>query len=240
MGSSEPRRRHGACLGSLSVLACALVAAIGCSTPAPTEPAAPEADAPAPAEARAVVEKLVRDINHAVHEVDAPSAQRALAERALARRLDFGAMASLALGERAQDLSRERFADFAAEYERYLTQLYVRRIAQIGDRHAEIGEAGFDADKGVARFRILGAFRRPMSFPVRRSKEGPRRLHTDLFLTRRGEEWRIVSVRIENVSVERTFREQFEAYLERNDPEALVQELRQRNDARDEENPFES
>lgn len=191
-----------------------------------------------PAEARQAAEQLLGSLNRILFEDDDADAEekRALVERTIRERLDLGAMAAAALGPLAGSFTREQYANLSAEYARYLTHLYVGRLAR-AEKKFEIVDATYDPEKKVATFRTLGAPRDRLPYSRRRAtSDQPSRV--DLHFRPRQEMWRMVGLVVEGMSIERNFREQFQSVLGREDPDALIAELHRRNQQLDEENPF--
>jgi ABC-type transporter MlaC component len=195
-------------------------------------------DAPA-AEARAAIAPVFAEITATARDAQiSPEQKRALIEHELSIWIDFGGMALRALGPRAESFSREQLAEFVQEFERYLTDVYIRRIVRYRDNDVEIKSASYDEKSGLATIRILGGASLAGTARVTRQAWKPR-ADVDYVLHKRRGEWRIVAVRIEGVDMARFFGDQFEAVLARSDPDGLISNLRKRNAEREGENPFE-
>lgn len=168
-----------------------------------------------------------------------PEDKQALVARELDRRLDYGYLAAAALGDQGKSFSREQFAAFAHAYARFLQDFFVGVVASSQDPKLEILGTRQDAEGRVivkARSKprkgyMPGALRLPRS---------PTKGDTVSYAFRKtsGGGWRIGGVSFGGVDVSTTFRGQFEAFLSRNDPDALIAELRKRNREAETKNPF--
>lgn len=170
---------------------------------------------------------------------DATADQKhALVARELDRRLDYGYLAAAALGNRIEAFSREQFADFAHAYAQFLQDFFVGLVASSEDPELEVLETREDAEGRV----IVKAASKPRKGYVPGALRVPRSPTAGdtvsyAFRDSRGR-WRIAGVSLGGVDVSSTFRGQFEAFLARNDPEALIAEIRRRNAEYEGTNPF--
>jgi len=170
-------------------------------------------------------------------------AKRALIEYELGTWIDYGSMSNAALGPRSEAFSKEQLAAFVQEFERYLSDLFIRRIVRFREKAIEIKQATLDAKAGVVTIRTLGgvplATGSPGFLGVTTRRMWKERADVDYLVRQRSGEWRIIAIRIDGVDVARNFGDQFQAVLERSDPDALIAELRKRNAEREAQNPFE-
>lgn len=197
------------------------------------------ADDPA-AEVRATAQALFARVE-AIRsdETASPDERRARMEAVFGGALDHGVLASSALGPLRERFTREQYADFAREYARHLTDVFTRvAVARTGERH-EITEVRWDPDREHAVVVATGPLRME-AWPgaVIRPTRSKGKARTELVMRRRHGAWRIVSVTLGSVHVSSNFRSQFEAFLQREDPDALIAELARRNRANAENNPF--
>ncbi len=191
------------------------------------------------AEAREVLAHAVDYVDAVVRDAGAtPGEKRALIERKLRRRLDIGFITTGALGARAEQFSTPQLADFSQEFERYLLDHYLARIARSRDHTGfEIGEATWDPRTGTVMVSTRGG--PPMDAGRRQLRvrgAGPSRI--DYRLRKTGGEWRIVSLVIDRVSVVQLFRDQFASVIDRSGPDELIAEIREVNARREQSNPF--
>jgi phospholipid transport system substrate-binding protein len=192
------------------------------------------------AEAKAALEPvLVEIVATARDEGASAEAKRALIEHELGIWIDFGHMSTVALGPQAERFSSRQLAEFAQEFERYLSDVYIRRIANFREKQVEIKQASLNAKTGVVTVRTLGGAPLGAYRDVHARWTAKARADVDYLLRRQRGDWRIIAIRIEGVDLARNFREQFQAVLERSDPDGLIAELRKRNAEREAQNPWE-
>jgi ABC-type transporter MlaC component len=192
------------------------------------------------AEARAALQPvLVEILATARDESTSAEAKRALVEHELAIWIDYGHMSTVALGPQAETFSSQQRADFAREFERYLSDLYIRRIARFREKEIEIKQASLDAATGVVTVRTLGGAPLGAYRAVASRRSTKQRADVDYLLRRHRGDWRIIAIRIDGVDLAHNFRDQFEAVLGRSDPDALIADLRKRNAEREAQNPWE-
>jgi len=166
-----------------------------------------------------------------------PDAKRAELEHLITPLLDYPALTRAALGPLAQRFSREQYGEFSHEYARYVTDTLVQRFALYPGEAGRVESASYDAKRSLVHVVAQGVattYGHPALQRLRKLE--PIRL--DLFLAERYGEWRIAGVERGGVNVSRSFREQFTAVLERQDPAALIEQLRDRNREADANNPF--
>ncbi len=202
--------------------------------------AAPPAAAQDPAtEARAVMQSLFERLYAVKSDANAtPAEKRALAERALEDRLDHGALSAAALGPLASKFDQQQSAQFAFEYSRHLTHLFVRDVARFMESPGDITSVQV-VEGGRVQLRAMGRARRPfMPGTIAEPRGAPQPEPWDFTLHKRFGEWRIAAITIAGVNLSANFRAQFDAFLKRNEPAALIAELARRNAANDKNNPF--
>jgi ABC-type transporter MlaC component len=191
-------------------------------------------------EARTFLAGFHERIDAIVSDADAgPDDKRARVAKELAAHLDYGHLAAAALGKSAEGFSKEQFADFAQEYGVFLTDFFIGSIAASEPEPLKILDVNQQGDR--VTLRTAGKARKgfiPGSMRIpRESPEG--RVVTYGLRQRRGA-WRIQSVSFGGVDTSTTFRGQFESFLRSGTPDALTEELRKRNRAAAEKNPFAS
>jgi ABC-type transporter MlaC component len=212
----------------------ALAAALA-TTIAPT---AALAEDPA-VEAKAALSSVLGEISATARDENLSADQkRALIEHELAIWIDYGHMSAVALGSRAELFSSQELAEFYQEFERYLSDVYIRRIVRFRENEIEIKQASLDEKTGIVMVRTLGGA--PLgAFPgLATRRMWKERADVDYLLREKRGEWRIIAIRIDGVDTARVFRDQFQAVLGRSDPDALIADLRKRNAEREAKNPF--
>lgn len=192
------------------------------------------------AEAKAALQPVLVEILAIARDESASAeAKRALVEHELAIWIDYGHMSTVALGPQAEKFSIQQRGEFAREFERYLSDLYIRRIARFREKEIEIKQASLDAETGVVTIRTLGGAPLGAYRAVASRRATKARADVDYLLRRHRGDWRIIAIRIDGVDLAHNFRDQFEAVLGRSDPDALIAELRKRNAEREAQNPWE-
>lgn len=172
-------------------------------------------------------------------ETTSPDHKRALVAQAFDDVLDYGVLAGSALGPLREEFTREQYAEFSREYARYLTDVFTGVVAsRTGETH-EISEVVWDPEREHAVVVATGPLRME-AWPGTLAHAGARKskASTELVWRQRHGAWRIVSVTLGSIHVSSNFRQQFEAFLEREDPDALIAELARRNRENAEKNPF--
>jgi ABC-type transporter MlaC component len=167
-----------------------------------------------------------------------PAQTQALVARELDRRLDYGYLAAAALGRQIEGFSREQFADFAHAYAQFLQDFFVGLIATSDEVKLKILDTREDAE-GRVIVKAKSKPRRgviPGSLRVARS---PTSGDTVSYAFRKSSGgWRIAGISLGGIDVSTTFRGQLQAFLTKNDPDALIAELRRRNAEYQGTNPF--
>lgn len=194
------------------------------------------------AEARAFLAAFHEGVDTVVSDEDTtPDQKRQLVMDGLDRHLDYGFLASRALGPRGKDFTREQFADFARAYSRFLADFFTVTIARSEREPLEILEVAVaqGGEGGPVRVRVQGKPRKgyiPGSMRVpRQGAEAGVMTYT---LRKRGDRWLFQGVAFGGIDVTTTYRGQFDAFLESSSPDELIAELHKRNARAREDNPF--
>jgi ABC-type transporter MlaC component len=199
-------------------------------------PAAAQQDIPA---VEAEVTALYQSLG-AILDDDAatPVDKQSRVAREIDRRLDYGYLAASALGANAEGFSREQFAAFAHAYAQFLQDFFVGLVATSEQTELKVLRTNQPAPDLVA-VRVASTPRRgviPGSLRVPRSPtQGD--FVTYMYHRSRGT-WRIGGVSFGGVDLSTTLRGQLQAFLDKNDPDALIAELRRRNAEYQGTNPF--
>jgi ABC-type transporter MlaC component len=189
------------------------------------------------APAAAVLQQLFDGV-FAVSSSDAPGAhKRDAIESMLYERLDGSALTAAALGPLAERFSREEYADFSHAYVHYVTGRLVQRVAD-AEQPAHLVEAKLDAETGHVHALALGRDRRKVFRFQKNQPEGRSELRFTLRETHG--EWRVAGLHIDAFDVSKSFRDQFASVLQREEPAALIQDLRRRNRELADADPFAS
>ena len=190
------------------------------------------------ADAAARTQQLFDAVAAITGDSDIPAdAKRARVVSLITPFLDYASLTRAALGPDAKRFSHEEYSEFSHEYSRFVTASLVRRFAVFPGQSNPVEGARFDEKRKIAIVISHSVEAKPGYPGIRRlAKLEP--LKIELALRQRHGEWRLAGLRRGGVDVGRTFREQFASVLEREEPAALIAQLRERNRQTDAENPF--
>ncbi len=131
-------------------------------------------------------------------------------------RFDFTTMSRLVLGRRWKKLSDDQKVSFEKEFTTYLANDYGSRLDRYGQEEVEIkGERKEPRGDVTVKTVIVGG-----------NNDGAL---VDYRMRFRNEEWRIIDVTIEGISLISNFRDQFREVMGRGGAENLLEKLREKN-----------
>ena len=131
-------------------------------------------------------------------------------------RFDFSTMSRLVLGRNWKKLSDEQKTDFVEQFTQYLANDYSKRIDQFEQQEIVfLGERDEPRGDVTVKTKIVDA----------RTDDAA----IDYRMRHRDEEWRIIDVVIEGISLVANFRDQFREVLSREGPTGLLDKLREKN-----------
>lgn len=176
--------------------------------------------APAAGEAtpRDVVARSLNQVLEVVHDTSLPRAERRRRLEAIARaRFDTNATSRLVLARSWKRFSPPQREEFRREFEEYLLRTYGDRIDRYTEGSMEV-ETDRQEPRGdvTVRTRVVGG---PFDGAI-----------VDYRLRQREEDWRIIDVIVEGISLVANYRDQFKQVLARGGPEHLLEALREKND----------
>ena len=170
-------------------------------------------------EARQVVQRATDEIvavlrNHELTD----SAKRTRIEEIAYANFDFERMAKLALARSYKKLDKTQRLEFQQEFRRHLALTYGRSIETYSDEDIEIvsSRTHKNGDETVAG-KVVGG-----------KNDGAT---LDWRMRRRDETWKVIDVVIEGVSMIANFRAQVQDIVKRKGPAALIEQLREKNNA---------
>ncbi len=170
-------------------------------------------------EARQVVQQATDEIlavlrNHELTD----SAKRTRIEEIAYANFDFERMAKLALARSYKKLDETQRLEFQQEFRRHLALTYGRSIETYSDEDIEIGSPRThkNGDETVAG-KVVGGKNDGATLAWR--------------MRRRDETWKVIDVVIEGVSMIANFRAQVQDIVKRKGPAALIEQLREKNNA---------
>jgi phospholipid transport system substrate-binding protein len=206
---SEPRRRRWIplAIGSGLLLGAAANAA---------EPAAPP-KGPRP---RQIIEHTAQEVLVILRATERSHEERVAALDQIAReRFDFRTMCRLVLARNWKKLSEQQQVDFVEAFTQYLANDYGSRLDRYEQEDVTVlGERTEPRGDVTVKTKISGG-----------KAEGA---IVDYRLRYRKDEWRIIDVVIEGISMIANFRDQFREVLAREGPDRLLEKLREKNAAR--------
>ncbi len=170
-------------------------------------------------EARQVVQQATDEILAVLRNDElTTSAKRTRIEEIAYANFDFERMAKLALARSYKKLDETQRLEFQQEFRRHLALTYGRSIEAYSDEDIEIGSSRThkNGDETVAG-KVVGG-----------KNDGAT---LDWRMRRRDETWKVIDVVIEGVSMIANFRAQVQDIVKRKGPAALIEQLREKNNA---------
>jgi len=143
-------------------------------------------------------------------------ARRDRIEKIAYQRFDFVTMSRLVVARRWKRFSPAQQEEVVREFKAFLARTYGDRIDRYNKEQIEIvGERQEPRGDVSVLTRVVGGAYDGADVRYR--------------LRGKGEQWRIIDVKIEGISLVLNYRDQFEAVLNRGGPEALLEALRSKN-----------
>ena len=178
------------------------------------------AAAPPPAtSAKALIEKTVVQVLAVLKDESRTVAQQRLELEKIAHaRFDFRTMARLVLGRDWKRLDAAERDEFVDQFTTYLANDYGSRLERYEQQEVEVmAEQPKPRGDVAVRTKVLGG-----------ENDGA---IVDYRMRKQGDEWRIIDVVIEGISLVSNFRDQFGEVISRDGPQELLRKLRERNAA---------
>jgi len=133
-------------------------------------------------------------------------------------RFDLYVMSRLVLARNWKRFSEEQKEQYVAEFKRYLTNSYGNRIERYDQQEVKItGEREESRGDVVVQTKILGG-----------EFEGAM---VDYRLRKQGEDWLVIDIVIEGISLVSNYRDQFKSIVSSGGPELLLERLKEKNAA---------
>ena len=190
----------------------ALIGIAGAETRAATE---------SESSAHAVMEKTVEEVLHVLSNETSSTEERLQSlEEIVDGRFDLRVMSRLVLARNWKRFSDEQQEEYVSEFKKYLSNNYGNRIERYDQEHVEILGAR-DEPRGdvTVQTRVMGG-----------KFDGAL---IDYRLRKTGEEWRVIDVVIEGISMVSNFRDQFKAVISSGGPDLLLKQLKEKNASRE-------
>lgn len=169
--------------------------------------------------ARGVVEETVADVLEVLREGDlSVDERRSRIEDIAYARFDFQTMGKLVLARNWKSFDEEQRSAFITEFKRHLSRSYGVRISRYEQEEVEVVGAREEKRGDVTVQTVIrgGQF------------DGSA---VDYRMRNREDRWRVIDVIIEGVSLVSNFRSQFKDIVSRDGPDALIAQLKSRNDS---------
>lgn len=212
-------RSSEALVGSLATGSVLLVLLLGIflggSLSAKAEESAAEADWTAPP--RALIAKTVEEVLGVLEKPDLDDAQRrAQIEEIAFSVFDFSTTSKLVLARNWKKLSKPQRAEFVEEFKQYLSRNYGSRFERYEKTEVKVLSARVEPRKDVTVFtQVVGSQYDGITMNYR--------------LRFRQEEWKVIDIVIEGVSMLANFRAQFAEVVSREGVDGLLEAMRSRN-----------
>jgi len=177
-------------------------------------PAAAPAEAPT---AKSIIEKTVVEVLAVLGDAERSTSQRRLALEEIAhQRFDFRTMSKLVLGRNWKRLEAEKRDEFVDEFTTYLANDYGNRLDRYEQEKVDVeGEEPKPRGDVVVKTKIVGGANNGVIVDYRMRKQG--------------DDWKIIDVVIEGISLVANFRDQFKEVIARGGPEGLIRKLAEKN-----------
>ena len=197
----------------VAVLCAALAVCLGAG-------AALAATETAPDSAKVLIEKTVVQVLAVLRDESRSVAQQRLELEKIAHaRFDFRTMARLVLARDWKKLDSAKRDEFVDQFTTYLANDYGSRIERYHQEDVKVmGEQTKPRGDVEVRTKIVGGQSdgAVVDYRMRKGNDGT---------------WRIIDVVIEGISLVANFRDQFREVIARGGPEALLQKLKEKNEA---------
>lgn len=168
--------------------------------------------------ARAIIERTVDEVLMVLGDEERTVSQRRLALEEIAHdRFDFRTMSKLVLGRNWKRLDAGKRDEFVDEFTTYLANDYGTRLDRYEQEEVAV-EAEQPKPRGdvLVKTKIVGGVNNGAIVDYRMRKKG--------------EDWKIIDVVIEGISLVANFRDQFKEVIARSGPEGLIRKLEEKNE----------
>jgi phospholipid transport system substrate-binding protein len=211
--SSTISKKRSEVAALVAIAVCFGAAAMGAA-------AADAATDAAPSTPKALIEHTVDQVLGVLRDKSRSVAQRRLELEKIAHaRFDFRTMARLVLARDWKKLDEGERDEFVDQFTTYLANDYGTRIERYRQEQVKVlGESSKPRGDVEVRTKIVGGENDGalVDYRMRKSNDGS---------------WRIIDVVIEGISLVANFRDQFREVIARGGPEALLQKLKEKNEA---------
>ena len=169
------------------------------------------------ASAHAAIEKTVEEVLGVLSNKTASTEERLHSlDQIVNGRFDLHVMSRLVLARNWKRFSKEQQTEYVSEFKKYLSNIYGSRIQRYDQERIEILGAREEprGDVTVQTRVVGGQFTGAL---------------IDYRLRKAAEEWRVIDVVIEGISMVSNIRDQFKSVVSRGGPDLLLKQLKEQN-----------
>jgi phospholipid transport system substrate-binding protein len=215
MMAASTRRRSAPVAAWLAIS----VAVTGAALAVKTEPMSDAEAAEFVRAPRALVDETVGRVLEVLDQEDLASAERRRQIQVIAFDVfDFATMGKLALARSWRQFDADQRIAFVAEFKVHLSRNYGSRLDRYEQTDVEVVKARLEPRNDVTVFsKVIGG-----------QFDG---IEMNYRLRKRGEDWLVIDVVIEGVSLIGNFRSQFKEVVSRGGPDLLLEKMREKNAA---------
>jgi len=190
------------------------------STPALAQPEAEAEAAGPPDEAVELVRTTIDEVLGVLRQEDLPAEDRLRSVEKIAyARFDWDVISKLVLAWSWRKFTPEQRTEFAVQFRRHLSLSYGKTLLEYKDQEVRVTTARDERNGDVTVFSEI-------------ESEGANPYKLNYRLRQRGEEWLVIDVIVESVSLVQNFRSQAQDIVRQKGPEALIDLLKEKNDER--------
>lgn len=167
---------------------------------------------------REVVRKLTDEVIAVLQQKETPPEEKREQVRGIVLDyVDFETMSRLVLARNWRAIGKEKQQEFVEEFKSHLAATYGKNVDSYRDEKVTItGDRAEARGDSTVKTRIV--------------RNGPNDILVDYRLRKLGDEWKIIDVIIERVSLVSNFRSQFQGILSSRGVDGVLEELRRKNE----------
>ncbi|MGA2232438.1 MAG: ABC transporter substrate-binding protein [Tepidisphaeraceae bacterium] len=203
----------------LIVLAHSPLSADPTTAPAPDAPA--NSAVPATT-ARALIEAVLADVTVILHNPQLNASQRSEAVRQIAyANIDFQTLSRLTLAQNWRGLSPEKQAEFVQEFQKHLAATYAHTTDNYDNEVLSVAADRKESNGDwTVQTKIVGN---------QQTDNKPEVIKVDYRLRQKDNQWKVIDVTVDGVSLVANFRSQFQEIMSNGGIEQLLKLLRDKN-----------
>ncbi len=170
---------------------------------------------------RSIIEKVMQDVLAVLRDTKLTKPEKNEKVRSIAfQTMDFEVLARLALGAYWRNLSDDQHKEFVAEFRKHVAATYGHTVDEYTDEDINVvGDREEVRGDWTVQTRIMGM------------KEGKKQevAKVDYRLRQKDQQWKIIDVTIDGVSLMANFRAQFKDIMENGGYDRLIKMLKDKN-----------